>query len=114
VSVNEADLPTSRRFNATTTVPHAYTSSPTTISTELPDGSRRFNATVAFPQSHVTTGQAETIEFVSGPKGDPGPPGADSTVPGPPGTPALWDSMTLTEYQALLTRDPNTLYVIVP
>lgn len=38
-----------------------------------------------------------------GPQGDPGPPGED----------AKWASMTLAEYQALLTKDPNTLYVII-
>jgi hypothetical protein len=33
--------------------------------------------------------------------------------PGPPGKDAEWDSMTLAEYQDLLTKDPNTLYVII-
>lgn len=38
-----------------------------------------------------------------GPKGDPGPPGAD----------ALWESMTQAAFDALPVKDPNTLYVII-
>ena len=41
------------------------------------------------------------------PTGLPGP-------PGPPGAAAQWDSMTQAEYNALVSKDPNTLYVIVP
>lgn len=40
---------------------------------------------------------------IKGDKGDPGAPGQD----------AKWDSMTLAEYQALPTKDPDTLYVII-
>lgn len=68
---------------------------------------KRYTATVAFPQSYVTTGESETIEFVKGDKGDPGD-------PGPPGPQGQWDSMTQAEYEALPSKNPDTLYVIVP
>ena len=35
-------------------------------------------------------------------------------LPGPPGAQAQWDAMTQAEYNALSSKDPNTLYVIVP
>jgi hypothetical protein len=38
-----------------------------------------------------------------GDKGDKGDPGQD----------ALWEEMTQAEYNALPTKDPNTLYVII-
>lgn len=82
MSINEADLPTRRHYNAS----------------------------VAFPQSHVTTGPTETTTFITGPKGDKGDPGA-SGEPGPQGQ---WDAMTMAEYDALPSKDPATLYVIIP
>lgn len=33
--------------------------------------------------------------------------------PGPPGPPGMWDSMTQAAYDALPTKDPLTLYVII-
>jgi hypothetical protein len=41
--------------------------------------------------------------------GIPGPPGP----PGPQGPPGQWVSMTQAAYDALPTKDPNTLYVII-
>lgn len=38
-----------------------------------------------------------------------GPPGPQ----GPPGKDALWTEMTQEEFDALITKDPNTLYVIM-
>ena len=32
---------------------------------------------------------------------------------GPPGDPGQWVSLTQAEYDALVTPDPNTLYVII-
>lgn len=33
--------------------------------------------------------------------------------PGPQGPPGQWDALTQTEYNALPSKDPNTLYVII-
>ena len=110
MSINEADLPTSRRFNATTTIPRGHTTTTSAPLPELPDGARRFTATVAFPQSHVTTGQSDDVEFVTGAKGNPGPKGD----PGPPGPQGQWESMTQEEFDAIPVKDPETLYVIMP
>ena len=47
--------------------------------------------------------------------GLPGPSGVTGQVGpmGPPGTPAIWTRMTQAEYDALIVRDPQTLYVII-
>ena len=45
----------------------------------------------------------------SGEKGDPG----DKGDKGDAGADALWTQMTQAEYDALISPDPNTLYVIV-
>lgn len=51
--------------------------------------------------------------------GNVGPPGPASTVPGPqgiqgpPGPPGEWTQMTQAAYDALLVKDPETLYVII-
>lgn len=47
-----------------------------------------------------------TVEAPVGRQGIPGP-------PGPPGTSAAWDSMTQAQFDALPTKDPDTLYVII-
>jgi hypothetical protein len=44
-----------------------------------------------------------------GPKGDQGPPGP----PGPPGADAKWVRMTQAQYDALIVKDSQTLYVII-
>lgn len=44
---------------------------------------------------------------VSAPLGKPGP-------PGPPGQDAKWMAMTQAEFDALPTKDPDVLYVILP
>jgi hypothetical protein len=67
---------------------------------------RIFNTTVAFPSSRVTVTQSDDIEFVTGAKGEPG-------EPGPPGQDAQWQKLTQAEYNALPTKDPDTLYVII-
>ena len=54
----------------------------------------------------ITTPTPKPV-VVTVPRGLPGP-------PGPPGAAAQWDSMTQAEYDALASKDPNTLYVIVP
>jgi hypothetical protein len=46
---------------------------------------------------------------VAGPVGPPGPAGP----PGPQGPQGQWDQMTQAEYDALVVKDPNVLYVIV-
>ena len=50
---------------------------------------------------------------VTVPTGLPGPPGEEGPA-GPPGNDAQWVSMTQAQYDALPTKDPNTLYVISP
>jgi hypothetical protein len=58
---------------------------------------------------------------IPGQPGPPGPAGPDGlpgsmgpTGPaGPPGASGVWVSMTQAAYDALATKDPNTLYVIV-
>ena len=67
---------------------------------------RIFTTTVAFPSSQVSSGQSESLQFVTGQKGDKGD-------PGPPGDDAQWQKMTQADYDALPTKDPNTLYVII-
>ena len=60
------------------------------------------------PVSVVTTASKPVnVTARTGPQGPPGP-------PGPSGTPALWDSMTQQEFDALPTKDPQVLYIIVP
>lgn len=54
----------------------------------------------------ITTPVMKPVQ-VTVPVGKQGP-------PGPPGEAAQWDSMTQAEYDALPSKDPNTLYVIVP
>lgn len=50
-----------------------------------------------------------------GPAGLDGADGADGAPgpPGPAGADAEWVQMTQAEYDALPTKDPNTLYVVV-
>ena len=62
---------------------------------------RKFTATISFPQSHVTTGQSETLTFVTGPAGPPGPEGK-------------WVAMTQANFDALPVKDPDVLYIIIP
>lgn len=47
-----------------------------------------------------------------GPPGQQGPPG-NIGPQGPQGLPGQWTQMTQAAYDALPTKDPNTLYVIV-
>lgn len=46
------------------------------------------------------------IQGIQGPQGETGP-------QGPAGPAGIWWSGTLAEYDAIVTKDPNTLYVIV-
>ena len=67
---------------------------------------RKFTATVGFPSSRVSVGRSESIDFVTGPGGTAG-------TPGPPGPQGQWEKMTKADFDALPTKDPNTLYVII-
>jgi len=67
---------------------------------------RIFTTTVAFPSSQVVGGLADSTTFVTGQQGKQG-------VPGPPGKDAQWLKMTKADFDALPTKDPNTLYVII-
>ena len=80
MSVNESDLPRSRRFKVEGE-PTAQSVATTQQSTTVPAGARKFNVEVGFPQSRVTTGKSTDVEFVFGAPGTPGAPGP----PGPPG-----------------------------
>jgi hypothetical protein len=51
-------------------------------------------------------GRSESIDFVTGPGGTAG-------TPGPPGPQGQWEKMTKADFDALPTKDPNTLYVII-
>jgi hypothetical protein len=58
------------------------------------------------PQSIPIVSAPTKPVLVTVPTGKQGP-------PGPPGEDAQWARMTQAEYDALPTKDPNTLYVII-
>jgi hypothetical protein len=68
--------------------------------------------TAGSPQTLITTPDKSVILRGGGLPGPTGPQGPQG-VQGPPGDDAEWTRMTQVEYDNLLVKDPNTLYVIV-
>lgn len=64
------------------------------------------------PEISATIDPPTLPVVLAGNIGPPGPPGEDGGV-GPQGPPGQWTQMTQAAYDALGTKDPNTLYVIV-
>ena len=65
--------------------------------------------------NYVAVGAGSSKVIATARLGPPGPPGepGEPGEPGPPGADALWQRMTLAEFNALPVKDPNTLYVII-
>lgn len=69
---------------------------------DLPTTGRSYGVAVSYPDSHaVRSNGSGSITYVTGPAGPAGPPG-------------VWAAMTQAEYDAIVTKDPATLYVIIP
>jgi hypothetical protein len=66
----------------------------------------------------LVTPVSKTINIATAPPSTQGPPGIQG-IPGPPGPPgppgedAKWVRMTQAEYDALVVKDSQTLYVII-
>ena len=65
------------------------------------------NVVITAPEQRVRLTTPQQQVSLTIPTGQQGP-------QGPPGDDAQWDAMTQDEYEALPSKDPNTLYVIVP
>ena len=68
------------------------------------------------PQTVLIKTPDERVILAAG--GLPGPPGTQGTqgppgIEGPPGADAKWTRMTQAEYDALIVKDSQTLYVII-